>query len=264
MQINWTLLMYVVIIYFGIVGFSRGWWREAVFTGFLAILILLLQNPDWAQNLIDGINSVIAAVWSYIPTGFTNVVNNGLTNFFAITTRSDTPFQFDPGAPETWFIILGIIMIIAFIIGRLTFNYQPTGLGKVLGFALGALNGYFLLSIVREYLDGRALPGQGTAAVAASSEISLVGSSSFGPPDPSVAIQAVNLPDFTLLDSVIPWMAIGVGAFVLFAVFNTRYGLETDKAQGWKIKTKVPPFYKQPKPDKKPETPEDLIKKLFK
>lgn len=243
MQINWTLLTYLVIIYFGIIGFSRGWWKEGISTVFLAVLILLLQNPDWAQTTIEIINNGIAAVWSYIPTGITDVVNNGLTNFFAITTRSDTPFQLDPGAPETWFVILIIVIVISFLIGKIGFIHQPTGLGKVLGLGMGALNGYLLLSIAREYLDGRALPGQGTAAAATSSEVSLVGGSSFGPPASSVSIQAVGLPDLTLMDSIIPWIAIGIGGLFLFAIINSRFRLLTSN-EGRKIEPRIPPFYK--------------------
>ncbi|MCB0210349.1 MAG: hypothetical protein KDJ52_13515 [Anaerolineae bacterium] len=243
MQINWTLLTYIIIIFFSIVGFSRGWWREAIFTVFFGILILLLQNPDWAQTIITFVNDIIASVWSYIPTGITNVVNNGLTNFFAITTRSDTPFQLDPTAPETWLSILLIGMLSAYLIGQIGFTYNPTGFGKLLGLGMGALNGYLLLSIAREYLDGRALPGQGTAAAAASSEVSLVGSSSFGPPVSTVTIQAVNLPEITLMDSIIPWIAIAIGGLFLFTLINTRFRLLSSN-DGRKIEARVPPFHK--------------------
>lgn len=240
MQINWTLLTYLIIIYFAVAGFSKGWWREAITTVFLAVLVFLLQNPDLAKTIIDTINSWIAGLWSYIPTGITNVVNNGLTNFFAITTRSDTPFQLDPGAPSTWFSILIIFMVLSAIIGGLGFKYQPTGLGRLLGIAMGGLNGYILLSIAREYLDGRALPG---GEVAAASEVSLVGGSAFGQPASAVAVQAVDLPNITLMDSVIPWIVIALGLLFLFAILNTRFRLLSSN-EGRKVETQRPPFYR--------------------
>ncbi|MCB0167144.1 MAG: hypothetical protein KDI79_23145 [Anaerolineae bacterium] len=240
MQINWTLLTYLIIIYFAVAGFSRGWWREAITTVFLAVLVFLLQNPDWAQTIIDTINSWIAAIWSYIPTGITDVVNNGLTNFFAVTTRTDNPFQLDPSAPETWFFILIIFMVLSAIIGGLGFRHQPTGFGRLLGIGMGALNGYLLLSIAREYLDGRALPG---GEVAAASEVSLVGGSSFGQAASSVSIQAVNLPNITVMDSIIPWLVIGLGLLFLFAIVNTRFRFLTSN-EGRKIETQRPPFYR--------------------
>lgn len=243
MQVDWTLLIYLFIVYFAIGGLSRGWWREAVTTTFLAALILLLQNPDWAQAIITTVNEAIAALWSYIPTGITDVIDDGLTTFFAVTTRSDAPFQLDAGASETWFFILVVVLGLAFLIGRIGFPYQPTALGRVLGVGLGALNGYLLLSIAREYLDGRALPGQGDTATAAASEVTLVGGSSFGPPASSVAIQAVDLPNLTVMDSVIPWIAVGVGVLFLFALINTRIRLLSSN-EGRKIETIIPPFYR--------------------
>lgn len=243
MQINWTFLTYLVIIYFAFIGFSRGWWKEAISTAFLAVLILLLQNPEWAQAIVDTFNAGIAAIWTYIPTGITDVVNNGLTNFFAITTRTDAPFQLDPSASETWFVILLLVMLISILVGRIGFGYQPTGLGKVLGLGIGALNGYLLLSIAREYLDGRALPGEGTDAAASTAEVTLVGGSAFGPPASSVTVQAVNLPDLTVMDSIIPWIAIGIGVLFLFAIINTRLKLLSNN-EGVKIEARTPPFYK--------------------
>lgn len=240
MEINWTILTYLVIIYFAVSGFSRGWWREAITTVFLAVLVFLLQSPELAQSIIDTINSWIAAIWSYIPTGITDVVNNGLTNFFAVTTRTDTPFQLDPSAPETWFFILIIFMVLAAIIGGIGFRYQPTGFGRLLGIAMGALNGYLLLSITREYLDGRALPG---GEVAVASEVSLVGGSSFGQAASTVNVQAVNLPSITLMDSAIPWIVIGLGGLFLFAIINTRVRFLTSN-EGRKIEAQRPPFYR--------------------
>ena len=240
MQINWTMLTYLVVIYFAVSGFSRGWWREAVTTVFLAVLVFLLQNPDLSQSIIDTINGWIATLWSFIPTGITSVVDNGLNNFFAVTTRSDAPFQLDATAPETWFFILIIFMVLAAIIGGIGFRYQPTGLGRLLGVGMGALNGYLVLSIAREYLDGRALPGGDVAS--ASSEVSLVGGSSFGQAASSVNVQAVNLPNITLMDSAIPWIVIGVGGLFLFALINTRIRFLTS-SEGRKIEAQRPPFY---------------------
>lgn len=261
MEINWTLLTYIVVIYFALSGLSRGWWKEAITTFALAILLLFLQNPDWARSFIILINQIIAAVWQYIPTGLTGFVNDGLGNFLAIETQGGAPYQIDPAAPETWFTILSIVLGAALLIGRFSFAYMPTFLGRVLGAVVGGVNGWLLLSIAREYLDGRALPGNEVAA--ATSEITLVGVSSFGPPSTSLAMRATDLPSFTVMDSFLPWVVIGGSLVFLFAVFKTRLGVAKNAEGGRKIDWRVPPFYQKPKKPQKPEKAEDVIKKLF-
>jgi len=248
MEINWVLITYVVLGYFALAGFSRGWWKEAITTIILALLIFFLQNPDWAQSFVAVVNDIIAAVWSILPSTLTSTVNSGLETAFAANLGSSTP-QIDATRPDTWVILLAILVGGAILFGRLNFGHQPTGLGKLFGAFIGGLNGFLILNIVREYLDGRALPGQ---SVATSSNITLVGSSSFGPAARDLAIRTTDLPSYTILDSVIPWVAIGVGLVFLFSVFKTRVGIDTNQ-DGRKIATRVPPFYKKPPPKEKKE-----------
>jgi hypothetical protein len=250
MEINWTVVTYFVVGYFALAGFSRGWWKEAVTTSALAGFILLLQNPDWAQRLVDLINSLLATVWNYIPTSITPVVNNGLETVFAVSTSGSSPIQIDASDPGTWLTILGLVVGASILFGRVTLGNQPTAPGKVLGVALGGLNGFLILSLVREYLDGRALPGQ----TGPESEITLAGTSSFGPAASSLSIQFTGLSGVTILDSFIPWLAMGIGLLFLVSVLKTRLGVATS-ADGRKLQTKVPPYYK-PLPPKKVKPPE--------
>lgn len=261
MEINWTLLTYIVVVYFALSGLSRGWWKEAITTFFLAVLILLLQNPDWARWLLNVINQIIAGVWQYIPTGLTGFVNDGLGNFLAIETQGGEPFQVDPAAPETWFTILFIVVGAAILIGRFSFAYVPTFMGRILGAVVGGVNGWLLLSIAREYLDGRALPGNEVAAAA--SEVTLVGGSAFGPPTESLTVRVTDLPSLTVLDSFLPWVVIGGSLLFLFAIFKTRLAVAKNAEGGRKIDWRIPPFYQSPKKPTRPEKPEDVIKKLF-
>src|SRR5688572_24566536 len=95
MEINWTILSYLVIIFFAVSGFSKGWWKEAVITVVLAFFLFLLQNPNLAQTLIDGFNNLINTIWSFIPTEITPVVNTGLSTVFAVQTGGSEAWQAD-------------------------------------------------------------------------------------------------------------------------------------------------------------------------
>ena len=53
------------------------------------------------------------------------------------------------------------------------------------------------------------LPGQ---QVATASELTLVGGSSFGPASENLTVQISNLPQYTVLDSILPWLIIGAAS----------------------------------------------------
>jgi hypothetical protein len=239
MQINWTIITYIVVGYFAIAGFSRGWWKEAITTVVLTILILFLQNPSWAESVINAINNLLSTIWSYLPASVTPVINDAITTVFATETEVEGPFQIDPTSPQTWLIILAIVIGAAILFGRISFDYEPTGLGRLFGAIIGGFNGLLILNLVREYLDGRALPGR----VASTSELRLVGQSAFGPAASGVSLQATNLPSYTILDSALPWIAIAIGAFFLISILRTRVGIARS-ADGSKIQTRIPPFYR--------------------
>jgi hypothetical protein len=240
MEINWTVLTYIAVIYFAFSGFSRGWWKEAVITVVLAFFLFLLQNPSLAQTLIDGLNNIIATIWSFIPTEITPVVSDGLATVFAVQTGGSDPWQADPSDPGTWLTLLAVTVGAAILFTRFSFNYPPTGFGSLLGGLMGAVNGFLIISLVREYLDGRALPGQ---EVASTSQLTLVGGSEFGPASQNLTIQVSDLPYFTVMDSILPWLVIGAGILFLIAVLRSRVGIARS-ADGRKVETRVPPFYR--------------------
>lgn len=247
MEINWTVITYIIVGYFALAGFSRGWWKEAITTVGLGVLILFLQNPPWAESVIELINQIIAAVWDVLPATIRSTLSEGLTTIFATGELIAAP-QIDPADPETWLVILALWVGATVLIGRTSFVNQPTPLGRLLGAVIGGFNGLLILSLVREYLDGRALPGQ---VVATTSELRLVGESAFGPAASDISIQATNLPRFTILDSALPWIAIGLGVLFLFSILKTRFLLASN-ADGRRLVTRVPPFYWTPPPPPPP------------
>jgi hypothetical protein len=258
MEVNWTIITYIVIGYFALAGYSRGWWKEAVTTVFLVILLLFLQNPPWAEGLINFINQIIDTIWNNLPATIRPTINEGLTVAFATGEFTTTP-QIDPSNPETWLVILALLVGVAILIGRLSFTNSPLFLGRVLGAIIGGFNGVLILSLVREYLDGRALPGQ----VASTSELRLVSGSDFGPPAPSVSIQATGLPDLTILDSVLPWIAIGLGAVFLFFLLTTRFRIGRSD-DGRRLETVPPPLYQAPpQRPQRPRRVRDLLDMPF-
>lgn len=241
MQINWTLITWLVIAFFIWSGFARGWWKEAITTIFLAAFIFLLQQPDWAQWLIDRLNDLIETIWNALPDSVTSLIADGLETIFGVSSTGGGAVQFNASDSGTWIVILILAVGVATFLGRISFSSKPTLIGALLGSSIGGLNGFLLLNLVREYLDGRALPGRTTATA----QLTSTGGSSFGAAAQTVTIQATNMPDFTILDSVFPWIIIGFGILFVVVVLTTKFVLKTNKEGGRKIDYKVlPPFYK--------------------
>jgi hypothetical protein len=257
MQINWMIVTYFVIGIFALTGFSRGWWKEAFTLVFLGILVFLLQNPDVAQAVIDFINNLLVALWSLIPLSLQPSITDIIDTIFAIDSGGGPP-QLDATSPGTWMFILALTVTISILWGRLWLRLAPTTQGSLLGLLIGGLNGFIVLNLAREYLDGRALPGSANEAQV--SGIILAGNSDFGTAASALTIQATNLPNFTILDSIVPWLIIGAGLLFLFSILKTRFRILRNQQGMAKIDyLKPPPFYRLPPQQPKPREQISLL-----
>lgn len=264
-ELNWTVITYFVVGIFALNGFFRGWWKEAVTTVFLAVLVFLLHQPGVAELFISIVNSVLNAIWNALPADLQTLARDGLEAGLGLTIASTGGIQLSPGDANTWFMVLLVFLILAILIGRLGLTrdlnkgsgyfYAPTMAASVLGAVMGMLNGFLLSNIVREYLDGRSLPGSTT--VASTGQVAFSGSGSIASAAPAVGIQATDLPNFTILDSFLPWVVIIVGLLIFFSLTNARYKRDGLNFKVKKGKDDAPFGYKfievvpKPPPDKK-------------
>jgi hypothetical protein len=239
--INWTVLALLVVGLFALLGFLKGWWREAITTIFLAILTFFLLMPDAAQIFINLINSMIGLIWRILP----NFILDFLNTVFGLGAGagSDIPPQIDASNPQTWLIMLLIFIGLATLVGRAALpgsgrragtysSYVVTCGGRIFGLLLGALNGWLIVSLARAYLDESRLPGgQGDVVAAFLSSPS---------PANDVVIQAVDVPTASVLDSFLPWLFMGIGAAVFIAALMGRYGIHEE--QGFRRIEYKPPL----------------------
>jgi hypothetical protein len=253
-QIDWITISLLVVGFFAISGFSRGWWREAVTTAAIALFILLIQQPALADRFIGLINKGIAAVWPIFVRLFGSII-----------PLEVTPYQLDPQQGTTWLILFIVVLGGLTLLTRLFLPgsagrmpghfYSPTLLARLLGFGLGTLNGFLILGLIREFLDGRSLPGQApeAATAAAGGDITVISSNAYPPAATSVNVELVDLPSFTIFDNIIPWIIVGIGALTLLSLLQSRIAYSST-AKGRKVGVRAPWGYrtvdfKKPKQD---------------
>ncbi len=244
--VNWTTLVLLLMGLFALAGFFKGWWKEAITTVFLAVLVFLLQLPEVAGFIIGGINGIIAAIWSILPLPVIDFLEAAL----GLGAEGQPPF-IDAGSAQTWLVILIIFIGLAILVGRLGLpgstrnaakfsGYVVTWPGRLLGAILGAVNAWLIVGLVRAYLDGSRLPGNEESAM------QMMGSAATAAPASDVMIQAVDVPAASILDSFLPWLFAGIGIAVLIAALKSRYGVH--EQQGYrKVAYKAPPGYKKAK-----------------
>jgi hypothetical protein len=207
--------------------------------------MFLLQQPGMAQTTVNVVNQIITITW--------DLTVQLLGSFI---TMADTAPQLNPDDPMTWvtllFIFLGVAGILSRILlpdtGRSGQVYAANFIARLFGLVLGGVNAFLVLNLMREYLDGRNLPGQAAAtqaaaasAGAASTGITVVGGQT-APAATSVAIQATGLPTYTLQDNILPWLIIGGGLFVVALAANNRVAL-MKSTDGRKMGTRTPYGY---------------------
>jgi hypothetical protein len=215
-ELNWTTVTYLVIGLLALSGFIKGWWKEAITTFFLGILILLLRIPAVSEQVMKWVNEILQTVNANLP----QTIRSYLSTYLGISS-----LQVDATQGLTWLVILLVVLGVSILVGRMLLpgqisgasaytTYAVTPLGSFLGGLLGGLNGFLIINLVREYLDGRGLPA---STQQPATEIAMAGSQTVRMASSGVGLQLSNLPDFTLLTSLVGWIVVAFG-FVLLLV----------------------------------------------
>ena len=241
MEINWTVLTYLVVGTFILVGFSSGWWKEALVTFFLGALVFLLQDPDQAEKFIGLINSVLGQLWSLLPDTTTAAIADALG-----VRATAQGIQANAASPGTWLVILLVGMVVITQLGRLLLPgaYSLSAIGRLLGSGLGGVNGLLVINLVREYLDGRSLPGS-LATATSGNGLQIVGGSAYGTAASNLSVQTTNLPNLTILDSFAPWVIVGGGVVLLLAAIFSSVTVQSNEQKMRKISYRRPFGYRE-------------------
>lgn len=208
--IDFETFILMVVGIFGLVGFIRGWWKEALTTGLLVVLLWLLTQPTLARSIIEFINQIVRLIFSFSTAGSLQP-----TELAAAAGTVDAP-TIDPTQFQPYIIILIILIILSYFTGNVALgDVALTPIARIFGGILGLINGFIIVSLIREYMLGRFLPDSGVSAAAA-----VPG---------SLSVTVSDVPQASIMDGITPWIFILAGAFVLLLALGTRYKYTSGK-----------------------------------
>jgi hypothetical protein len=209
---DFQVFFYMVIGIFGLAGFMRGWWKEAITTGLLVFLLAMLKYPDLAAAVVDLLNQGLDLLSQLL-------IKTGLLQ--------QSIAHIDPANSQFYIFTLIFFIIISYFIGRSAAGtLNITVGGRMFGAILGLLNGFIILSLFREYILQRYLPNTGVTASAAATAT-------------TATMTVSNVPSQTVMDGAGIWILIIGGVLLFFFAISSRISYTSGK-----VKTRAPIGYK--------------------
>jgi hypothetical protein len=144
--IEYTEVLTLILVVFGMVGMMRGWYREGVTSFFVVFLAILLWRPEIGNSIIEWINGFLRFILSFFKAGLT-------FNTAKLSAASaEVGNVLDPTSYQLWIIITVVLIGISYAVGEATFDGPMSALGRLLGGVIGAANGYVIFSMVKQFL----------------------------------------------------------------------------------------------------------------
>ncbi len=231
-EIDFITLTYMVIAVFGLVGFLRGWWKEAITTGLLTILLVMLKEPSFAGTIVEFIGRIVGGIWDAVTLLFES------SEVISTTVQVQAPPEVDAEQYSIYIIILVVLVIASYFFGKMGLATDLSAGARILGALMGFYNGFVIVSLVREFMIGRFLPGAPDVSAAAA-------------PPSSMSLQVNNLPQASIADSPTAFFFISIGFVVFFLALVT--GWRVDRM---KIGRTEPPLYRKQKKSRKSDDAE--------
>jgi hypothetical protein len=158
--IDWGMLAIIMVALFAISGYLRGWWREAITTVFVVALAIFLTQPDLARSIIEAINNIITVVW--------NALSGLLSGAGVAAAAAEPPVVLNPENQSLYILILIVIVLLSYFTSRITLGGRTISFGgRIFGGILGAVNGYIIVNLLKEFVVGGLVPGTGVSVQSA-------------------------------------------------------------------------------------------------
>lgn len=203
-EIDYNVILYMVMGLFALVGFFRGWLKEGLTTVALALLTVMLRYPDVAKAIFKYINNLIKLIWAFVEAG-------GSLEKVRQMAEVSPPFQLDPENTQVYIGFLLLLVIASYILGKVSFKEEMTALSRLAGGVLGLFNGFMAISLAREYIMGFFLRPETITAQAIPERFS---------------IEVKGMPTQSILQGYFPIVVIAIGVIVLLLIIGSIFRIQ--------------------------------------
>jgi hypothetical protein len=216
-EIDYRTLTYIVIGLFALLGFTRGWLREAFATILLMALVYMLAQPESAKRIIAIIGKLVTTfLAAFTKKAATGSPIDSLARAISGLFNVENPYGF--------MVLLTIFLIfVSYAVGKrsLLDEGKLVPLSRLLGGTIGAVNGFIVLSLIREYL---------LAILGISSDLTRSGQTLRALEAPrQVSVSLKNMPATSLVSGTTALLLFLFG-FVVFAFFAREMGSRRGRA----------------------------------
>jgi len=219
-QVDYNVLAYMIVGVFGLVGFFRGWWKEAITAGLLTLLLIMLTVPAMATVIVNALNTAVDTVWAFIQS-----IRQSSPAVASVAQVGAAP---DVTPQHYWvyvFILVGLV-VASYFFGKIGLTQGLSAGSRLLGALVGFYNGFISVSLLREFVIGRYLPGASAAAASAT-------------PPSTASVQIFNMPQTSLTDQPTVFILIAVGFLLFIIALIAGFNI-----QGVKVSRKNVPLHK--------------------
>jgi hypothetical protein len=220
LTLDWETLTIIVVALFALSGFLRGWWREGVTTIFLILLTIFLTSPELAGSIIEFINGIIETAWGILVGLFEAL---GIVEP-TVAATSTPPIVINPDDRTGFVIILIIMVLLSYFTSKITLGGRTVTVGgRIFGGILGAINGFLVINLVKEYIVGRFFPETGLTAQTAA-------------PD-QLSIAVTGVPPESVFTDTSQLLVIGIGVVILMLLLANRLTRKGKGRDPWGYKS---------------------------
>ncbi|MCS7261728.1 MAG: hypothetical protein NZ765_13300, partial [Anaerolineae bacterium] len=149
LQIDYTLVTYIVIGIFALVGFMRGWWKEALTTGLLTLLVFVVKRPEAAAVIFDFIDRLVITIWQALQRV------RETSDLVASALPAEEPPVINGKQHSIYIIILIVAVIASYFFSKIGLTQTMSAGARLVGALLGAYNGYIVLNLLDWFMRGQ-------------------------------------------------------------------------------------------------------------
>jgi len=199
LEIPYDQIMLLVMGLFMFVGATRGWHREFFTTCVLVLLLFFLVNPVLAAPVAEYLGKLLRLILALVQ-------GRGSLDPGKLIERYETiEAPFDGGNPYLFLVVI-LVGFVLLSYGTRAGGKDISALSRILGGMLGLLNGFMVISLIKDYVVEYFQ--RETPALAAA-----------GPP-PQLSVAVSGLPSEGLLGRGGQYLVLILSAAVILLLFG--------------------------------------------